>query len=68
MTTKDISRLVVIIAVIVSGLVLLFKLITGAFSLVSSLANVLLGLFVVVALVVIVVWMFAYAKKMSKKK
>ena len=68
MTTKDISRLVVLAAIVISGIVLIIKLISGAVSLVSGLANVVLGIFVVIALVLIVLWMFSYAKKMGKKK
>ena len=68
MSTKDISRLVVLAVVVITCISILFKLITGAISLVSSLANVVLGVVVVVAMVVIVIWMFAYAKKMGKKK
>ena len=67
MSTKDISRLVVLAAVVITGISLLFKLITGAFSLVSNLANEILGIVVVVALVVIVILMFSYAIKMKKK-
>jgi len=68
MTTKDVSRLVVLAAVVIICVSVLFKLITGAISMVSALGNVILGVVVVVALVVIVVWMFAYARKMGKKK
>ena len=50
MSTKQISRLVVLVAGIV-----------------GSLFNLILGIVVVIALVVIVIWMFAYAKKMRKK-
>lgn len=54
-------------AVVVIGLlVLLFRLIAGAFALASGLLNTLLGLAVVVALVAIVAWMFSYAKKHKK--
>ena len=68
MTTKDISRLVVLAVVVITCVSVLFKLVTGAISMVSTLGNVILGLVAIVALVVIVVWMFAYAKKMGKKK
>ena len=68
MSTKDISRLVVLAAVVITGIVLIVKLITGAFSLVSGLANAVLGILVVIALVLIVLWMFRYAKKMNRKK
>ena len=68
MTTKDISRLVVLAVVVITCISILFKLITGAISLVSNLANVVLGVVVVAALVLIVLWMFSYARKMGKKK
>ncbi len=68
MSTKDISRLAVLAAVVIFGIVFLVKLVSGAVSLVSGLANTILGILVVVALVLIVLWMFSYAKKISKKK
>ncbi len=68
MSTKDISRLAVLAAVVIFGIVFLVKLVSGAVSLVSGLANTILGILVIVALVLIVLWMFSYAKKMSKKK
>ena len=68
MTTKDVSRLVVLACVVVCCVSILFKLITGAISLVSGVANLILGAVVVLALVLIVLWMFSYAKKMGKKK
>ncbi len=67
MTTKQISRMVILTAVIVSLVVLLVKLIQGTAGIVGSLFNTVLGIVVVLALVIIVVWMFAYAKKSRKK-
>ena len=67
MSTKQISRIVVLLAVVVSFVVLLVKLIQGTAGIVGSLFNTILGIVVVIALVVIVIWMFAYAKKMRKK-
>ena len=49
------------IAVAVVGLIV--KIIAGAIGLIGSLFNMILGLAVIVALIVIVVWMFRYAKK-----
>ena len=66
MSTKQISRLVVMTAVIVSLVVLLVKLIQGTAGIVGSLFNAVLGIVVVLALVIIVIWMFAYAKKKRK--
>ncbi len=66
MSTKQISRLVVLLAVVISCVVLLVKLIQGTAGIVGSLFNTILGIMVVLALVIIVIWMFAYAKKMKK--
>ena len=43
--------------------VLVIKLVSGAFSLLGNLLNVILGVAVLLALVAIVIWMFSYAKK-----
>ena len=67
MSTKEISRLVVLIAVLVFGFMLIVKLIQGTAGIVGSLFNLILGIAVVIALVVIVIWMFRYAKKAGKK-
>ena len=66
MTTKQISRLVILAVVIISLVVLLVKLIQGTAVIVGSLFNTILGIVVVLALVIIVIWMFAYAKKSRK--
>ena len=44
-------------------IVLLIRVVSGAVSVVSSGFNAVLGVVVVLALVIIVVWMFAYAKR-----
>ena len=67
MSTKQISRLVVLLAVVISCVVLLVKLIQGTAGVVGSLFNTVLGIVVVIVLVVIVIWMFAYARKTRKK-
>ena len=67
MSTKQISRLVVLAAVVISLVTLLVKLIQGTAGLVGSLFNVILGVVVVIALLVIVIWMFSYANRMRKK-
>ena len=51
-----------VVAAIV-GLVLLFALARIVIGIVKGAANFVLALLVVAALVVLVVWMFAYAKK-----
>lgn len=53
-------------AVCIGILVLAFKLISGAFGLLGGLIDAVLGLLVIIALVAIVIWMFAYAAKHKK--
>lgn len=67
MTTKDISRLVVLLAVVVFVGMLAVKLISGAVTLVSGLFNTVLGVLLILGLIALVIWMFAYAKKKRKK-
>ena len=67
MSTKEISRLVVLIAVLVFGFLLIVKLIQGTAGLVGSLFNLILGVVVAVMLICIVIWMFWYANKKRKK-
>lgn len=55
------ALLVVILAT--SGIVLVCKLLSGAVGLVASFFNLILGLGVVLAVVLIVIWMFSYAKR-----
>ena len=57
------SGIVLIVLVIVGALTLGVKLISGAISLVGGLFNTILGLAVIVALIVIVVWMLRFAAK-----
>lgn len=52
-----------VLAVAVGAVVLVIKLVSGAFSLLGGLLNAILGVAVVLALVAIVIWMFSYAKK-----
>ena len=67
MTTKDISNAVVLIAVLVFGGMLAVKLISGAVTLVTGVLNTILGLAILLGLIALVVWMFAYARKRRKK-
>ena len=67
MSTKEISRLVVLIAVLVFGFGLIVNLIQGTAGLVGSLFNLILGIVVAVVLICIVIWMFWYANKKRKK-
>ena len=50
-------------AVLIALLVLLIRLVSGAVSVVGGAFNTVLGLAVIAALVIIVVWMFAYARR-----
>ncbi len=43
--------------------VLLIRVVSGAFSLLSGAVNAVLGVAVVLALVIIVIWMFRYASR-----
>ena len=51
---------VIALALIIGAITLVIKLVSGAL-------NAVLGIVVLIALVVIVIWMFSYAKKMNKK-
>ena len=67
MSTKAISRLVVLLAVLIFGFMLIVKLIQGTAGIVGSLFNLILGIVVAVILSCIVIWMFWYAGKKRKK-
>ena len=43
--------------------VLLIRVVSGAFSLLSGAVNAVLGVAVILALVIIVIWMFRYASR-----
>ena len=60
---KKLIPIVFILAVVVTAFVLLVKLISGAVSLVTGLFQLILSLAVILALVVLVVWMFRFASK-----
>lgn len=51
----------VIAAIAVVAIIL--KLIAGAASIITGALNTVIALFVIIALIVIVVWMFSYAKR-----
>ena len=63
MNKNKIISIVIALAVAVGVLVLAAKLISGAISIVSRAFNAVLGIIVIFALVVIVVWMFLYPAK-----
>lgn len=57
---------VVALALVIGAVRLVRLIIGGAFSLVNGFFNVILAVIVIVALIAIVIWMFAYAAKMNK--
>ena len=63
MKLKSIALIIVLIAIVGLVLSLIWHLVTGV---VSGLFQLVLGVFVVVALIAIVFWMFAYAKNHRK--
>ena len=67
MNGKKLGVFALLIAAVVLALVLVFKLISGAVGVVGSLANAVLGIVIVIALVAIVIWMFRYAAKNRKR-
>ena len=67
MNTGKLIIMIVAAAVVVGLIGLGIKLIAGLFGLLGSFFNLLLGIAVVLALVIIVVWMFRYAAKNGKK-
>ena len=50
-------------AAVIGAVVLLVKVVSGAFALLSGALNAVIGVAVVIALIVIVIWMFRFAKK-----
>ena len=60
MKLKGIALVIALVAVVGLVLSLIWHLVTGV---VGGLFHLVLGVFVVVALIAIVFWMFAYAKK-----
>ena len=63
MDIKKIAVFVVVLLFVLAVVSLVFRLLAG---LASGAFNLVLGAIVVVALIVIVSWMFAYAKKKRK--
>ncbi len=63
MNSKKLVYAILAAAVAIALVVLLVKIVSGAFGLLSGAVNAVLGIAVVAALVVIVIWMFAYAKR-----
>ena len=63
MDIKKLAVFALVLLVVLAVISLVFRLLAG---LVSGAFNLILGAVVVVGLVVIVTWMFAYAKKKRK--
>ena len=63
MNGKKLVYAILAAAAAIALAVLLGKIVSGAFGLLSGAVNAVLGIAVVAALVVIVIWMFAYAKR-----
>ena len=63
MNSKKLVYAILAAAVAIALVVLLVKIVSGAFGLLSGAINAVLGIAVVAALVLIVVWMFAYARR-----
>lgn len=63
MKLKKILPVVFVGLLAILAVVLVAKLISGAASIITGAFNAILGLVVIVALVIIVVWMFRYARK-----
>ena len=63
MKAGKILGILIVAAVAIALIGLVLKVVSGLFSLVGGLINALLGIAVIVALIVIVVWMFRYAAK-----
>ena len=60
---KTLLKACIIIALIIAVTLVLFKIIAGAFGVISSLINTILAAIVMIALLVIIIWMFRFAKK-----
>lgn len=63
MKLKKILPVIFIGLLAILAVVFVAKLISGAASIITGAFNAILGLVVIIALVIIVVWMFSYARK-----
>ena len=63
MNGKKLVYAILAAAAAIALAVLLGKIVSGALGLLSGAVNAVLGIAVVAALVVIVIWIFAYAKR-----
>lgn len=60
---KKIIPAILLLAVLLFAVILVFKLLSGAVTVVTGAFNAVLGLGVLLVLVIIVLWMFSYARK-----
>ena len=60
---KKIIPAILLLAVLLFSVILVFKLLSGAVTVVTGAFNAVLGLGVLLVLVIIVLWMFSYARK-----
>ena len=63
MDSKKIVYAALAALVAIALIVLLIKIVSGAFTLLNGTFNTIIGLIVIIALVVIVIWMFRYANR-----
>ena len=63
MNNKKIVYAALAALIAIALIVLLIKIVSGAFTLLNGTFNTIIGLIVIIALVVIVIWMFRYASK-----
>lgn len=63
MNLKKLGGLILAAILLIGGVILAVRLISGAFALVHGALNTVLGIVVILALLAIVAWMFAYARK-----
>ena len=66
MDLKKTGWLILALAVVIGGVVLAVKLISGAFALVHGALDTVLGIVLILGMLAIVAWMFAYAKRGKK--
>ena len=63
MDSKKIVYAALAALIAIALIVLLIKIVSGAFTLLNGTFNTIIGLIVIIALVVIVIWMFRYASR-----
>lgn len=63
MKKSEIAISVIAAFLAIAAVVIIIKLIKGAFALAGGLLNTILGIIIVIALVAIVIWMLSYASK-----